>query len=394
MGLGAWGVPPQLHISADLPHSVGVAPDLIALPSRPGVFVLEDADGRTIVISATADLRRQVRARLSAPSGGPSRRPDYRAIARTVRATTVGSAFEADWVYLELARARLPHTYASLFDRWRGWFVHCDPAASFPRLVRTSTPQIGARGDAGVHVGPFADRHDAQRVVDALENGFDLCRYHHLLLETPHATACAYKEMGRCPAPCDGSIGMDVYRDMVRDAIAFAADASSGRATIERDMRAASDALDFERAGRLRQRLEALALLDRPAFGLADRLDRFRFVAVLPAEDAERVRFMTISGGRIEPWADARFDVVEQNAGPILDELDACMTERPPDLSPEGIETIGLVCWHLFRPAKARGRAQLVPARDGIDRERVVNAVRSLRRGNAAFEREMESEQP
>jgi len=52
-------------------------------------------------------------------------------------------------------------------------------------------------------------------LIEIAEDAFDLCRYYNVLVEAPGARACAYKEMGKCPAPCDGSISMEQYRGMV-----------------------------------------------------------------------------------------------------------------------------------------------------------------------------------
>src|SRR6185295_16204268 len=64
----------------------------------------------------------------------------------------------------------------------------------------------------GVFIGPIADKDTAGRLIERTIDAFDLCRYHHLLVQAPRATACAYKEMGRCPAPCDGSETMAGFR--------------------------------------------------------------------------------------------------------------------------------------------------------------------------------------
>ena len=85
------------------------------------------------------------------------------------------------------------------------WFVHVDPDANFPRYVKTT--DLAAR--TGVYLGPLEDKHAAARLIQLAEDAFDLCRYYNILVESPHAKACAYKEMGKCPAPCDGSISMD-----------------------------------------------------------------------------------------------------------------------------------------------------------------------------------------
>jgi DNA polymerase-3 subunit epsilon len=352
---------PALPLAVDVTET-GAASELTALPTRAGVYALEDGSARTVMLGVTADLRRRVRAKLAAPeaSGPPgagdrpgrgerSRRPDLRPVVRRVRATTVASAFEADWAYLQLARQRLPETFSALTDRWRGWFVHCDPTAEHPRLVRVSAPGGPAASRTGVHVGPFADKHAAGRAIDALHDLFDLCRYHHILVETPHANACAYKEMGRCPAPCDGSIPMSAYRDMVRDALAFATSGAAGVTSLETRMHEASARLAFEEAERWRRRLDAFRGRLGADFVHVDRLDRFSFVAVLPSERDDHVRLVLIRGGRIEPWADVARDVSPAALDGVTTRLNARVEHDAPDLSPDAMPNVGLVCRHLFR---------------------------------------------
>src|SRR5256885_1820097 len=64
----------------------------------------------------------------------------------------------------------------------------------------------------GMVIGPLEDKHAAARLIQLVEDSFDLCRYYNILVESPNTKACAYKEMGKCPAPCDGTISMDEYR--------------------------------------------------------------------------------------------------------------------------------------------------------------------------------------
>src|SRR5439155_16195446 len=116
----------------------------------------------------------------------------------------VDSAFEADVVYLAAARELFPRTYRGMIGFRPAWFVHVNPEHNFPRYVKT----IDATTRAGLLLGPLEDKHDAARLIEIIEDSFDLCRYYHVLVEAPNAMACAYTQMGKCPAPCDGSISM------------------------------------------------------------------------------------------------------------------------------------------------------------------------------------------
>lgn len=375
---------PPLPIRLTLPSDPAEAIDLKPLPARPGVFALENETGATLALAITADVRRLVRARLAPPDedAGPSRKIDFRGPARTVAATTVGSAFEADWAYLQLARQRLPHTYASLLDRWRGWFIHANPEADYPRFVKTNSPGAPPTGRTGVHLGPISDKHAAQRGIELLHDLFDLCRYYHILVEAPNAAACAYKEMGKCPAPCDGSITMDEYRAMMRRAIDFAqTPIDEALAGLEIDMRRAGEALNFEEAERLRRRLETADELARPAFRFLDRLDQFRFLAVLPSERAEYVRLILVCGGWIEPLLDLPATAGGRDLEEVVSAIDRRLAATPGDaLSEASVQNIGLVCRYLFRPRKEKTAGEFLPIARGVSGEALSAALRRLGR--------------
>ena len=91
------------------------------------------------------------------------------------------------------------------------WFVHVNPATTYPRYVKTSEL---ARG-AGVYLGPLEDKHAAQKLVHLAESLFDLCRDYSILTQSPSAGPCAWKQMGKCVGPCDGSVSLDAYRDLI-----------------------------------------------------------------------------------------------------------------------------------------------------------------------------------
>jgi len=360
---------------------------LSALPNAPGVFGFEDENRRTIALAVTANVRRMVRRRLTPVDAdeGPTRRVNYSKLARRVVALPVGSTFEADWAYLQLARVRIPHAARTLTDRWRGWFVHVHPQQTFPRLVKTSTPGRAPTGIDGVYLGPIADKHAAARFIDALQAGFDLCRYHHILIEAPHGTACAYKEMGRCPAPCDGTVSMDHYRRQIEDAIAFAGDRQDALDDLRSRMQQFSEALDFEAAQRCRRQIEDLEPTMKPAFRFVDRLERFRFVAVAQSEHPNSARVFAIAGGWIAPIADVPFECDDATLHDVAEQINASLDAHPVTFDDAALEHIGLVCAHLFRPKKtARGSvggpAVFRQCGDGCSAQTLGGAIAALKR--------------
>lgn len=338
-----------------LPISFDPTPDagLTTLPARPGVVVFESGDA-TVQVAACGDMRAFVRRRLS-PEAGPGL--DLGSITSRVLAVPVGSAYEADLVCLELARERLPQTYSSMTDRWRAWFIHLDAAAPTPVWTKTDLQERVGELDVTSLLGPMPDKHAAARFGELLDDLFSLCRYPAELARAPQGRSCAYKEMGKCPAACDGSEPMDAYRRRVVEAIEFAAApwaAAIGK--VEAQIEAAAAGLDFETARRLAESRTAIDKASKTrALRLVGRLDRLLVLGVLPAERFGWARLIVQAVGEVEVVADVSAEASEADLVEIISALPRAVPQPKGPLTKAGAERIGLLVNHVFRPVP-RGR--------------------------------------
>ena len=391
----------QAPITAQITLPETGEPDLLALPAGPGVLILEPrgAEG-TLLIATTANLRELARRRLcpdpEQPTGGQI---DYRALTGRVLGIGVGSGLEADAVYLRQARERLPASYRAVSERWQAWFVYADPDAAFPQPARSNLrPGAGSRRGTsgtdvalppppGIVVGPLPDKDAAGRLIEALIDGFDLCRFHNLLVQAPRATACAYKEMGRCPAPCDGTEPLADYRARTRAALdALTSGVLPGQLDDCRArMRAAAEAAQFELAGELKARADRLANLVKPAFAHIARLDRWRVLWILPGAEPGLVRPALLNSGELvrlndQPAADpaaAARGIAQQLAGVPREAL---------NLTQDRLDTMGLASRWLFKPAKKRSGVALSASAMDPSLAEIARAVRSVAAGKAGPE--------
>ncbi|MEE8169275.1 MAG: UvrB/UvrC motif-containing protein, partial [Phycisphaerae bacterium] len=248
-----------------------------SLPSHGGVFLLADSDDRPVLLASAQHLRRAVTNRLSAPPGdAPAKRVRLDEIVRSIRWTATYSRFETDLAYWRIARVLYPADARRRVAFGPAWYLRADPNERTPHFTAV------CRFDAPVarYIGPFARRRDADDFARTLEDVFDLCRYPHVLEQAPHGQACAYFDMGRCPAPCDGSVSLDPYRRTFAEALDFAAGRSRDRLIrVERDMKAAAARLEFERAASLKETLNrARQRLERPDHEFVCELPEFRWL--------------------------------------------------------------------------------------------------------------------
>ena len=268
-----------------------------SLPAGGGVYALTDERGRVLLTLGTQSLRRSVMHRLQAPpTDGPTRRVDLRAIARRLHWIPTHSVFETYLVYLTTARRLSPDRYRKDLAFGPVWFARVDPSERFPRWEAGT---VAFRG--GVEIGPFAERGQCAAFIELLEDLFDLCRRHDILVQAPHGQACVYHEMGRCPAPCDGSVSMETYHEQIGRSVDFAVGGHEFHLRMLEDrMRAAAAGQAFEQAGRIKGLWERAARLLKRDGRLTLTPDRFRYLVVQRGGGTTRVRPFFVNAGVIE----------------------------------------------------------------------------------------------
>ncbi|MCY2930856.1 MAG: hypothetical protein NTV86_15470 [Planctomycetota bacterium] len=330
-----------------------VGPDQLAqVPAKRGVALLEADAGAPIVLLTAADIRARVRTRLAEPLEDAKRKSaDLREITRRVRWKLAAGHFEADWRFFELARSIWPREYPSLLAWKPAWFARVDVGEAYPHWWRTQ--EIADAG--GCCFGPFATGKQAERFVQVIQEGFDLCRHVRCLRQAPHAARCAYAEMGRCLSVCNGAVGMEEYRAQVaRSAEFVAGERRKVVEALEAAMAAAAKELAFERAAAVKARIDRLAELDAPAMAQAAPLAAFRFVMVQPAATRKAVKVFFVNGGSVAQLAPLKVPLEGRQVAARLKAMAMQARRGAPEMDEAAQWRLGLVSSYLSAgPARA-----------------------------------------
>jgi excinuclease UvrABC nuclease subunit len=288
----------------DLPR-VGEPLEKSALPAGGGVYAFADENGRALQTIGAQSLRRSIMLRLQPPDDeARHRRADLRAIARRIHWTPTHSVFETSLVYLNVARRLMPRDYRRHLAFGPVWFARVDPAERFPRWTAETIALDGRRID----VGPFEDRAHCTGFIELLEDLFDLCRKYDILVQAPKGQACVYFEMGKCPAPCDGSVSLEAYRDMIQRSLGFARGGHrSFLDECEARMRTAAAERRYEQAGQIKSRIDRTCKVLKHDGRLTPVPAAFRYLVVQRAAGTSRVKPFFVNRGVIGTGDAVRF---------------------------------------------------------------------------------------
>ncbi len=371
-----------VNLPYHLPDSIEFSPDedfeqfIRRVPAKGAVYLIADASDKPVQLLCVRNLRNSLKRRLGSEENlGPTRQVNYREFVRRIHWRRVDSAFEADWIYCEAARDIFPQFYKAMLGFRPAWFVHVDPNANFPRY--TKTVDLSAR--TGIFLGPLEDKHAASRWIELIEDTFDLCRFHNILLESPHAKPCAYKEMGKCPAPCDGSISMGQYRLMIEWSLSVILQPAPFIDAQTQRMQQAASELRFESAQKIKAFLGRLSELGNGAFRQVRRLSDFRFIVLQRGPREKTVKVFLVTLGQIQ-------EILGLIAEPLRShELMAGITQaiEKQSLSEEtstselGINLIGVVAQHLFNVKQ--NRDMFLPL-EWFDERSLIKAYRDLQK--------------
>ncbi len=290
-----------------------------SIPTGPGVYRFSDADGVVLYVGKAKNLRQRLNSYFADPAGLHFRTQ-----------TMVRTAARVEWTVVqnELESLQLEYTWIKQFDP--RFNIKYRDDKSYPWVAVTWSedfPRVfvgrGSRRRGTRYFGPYAHAWAIRDTIDSLLRVFPMRSCTGGVFRGAKAAGrpCLLGYIGKCSAPCVGRISEDDHRLLVEDLCAFLAGNTGGIVRrLERQMAAASAALEFERAAVLRDQLGALRqVAERNAIVLGDGTDAD---VISYAADELEIAFQIfhVRGGRVRGergWVADRID--DQTIPELLD---------------------------------------------------------------------------
>jgi excinuclease ABC subunit C len=229
---------------------------LRTLPAKPGVYRMHDARGDVLYVGKARALRNRV-TNYTQVERLPNRLRRMVSLTRSMTIVTTNSEAEALLLEAQLIKRYRPAYNVLLRDDKSFPFILLRADHDYPRIQK----HRGARRHKGDYYGPFASAGSVNTTLNALEKLF-LLRSCTDSFFNNRDRPCLLYQIKRCSAPCVGKIDTAGYDELVADAKAFLGGKSIAvQAKLAKEMEAAAEELDFERAALLRDRLKALTFI-------------------------------------------------------------------------------------------------------------------------------------
>ena len=248
-------------LPADSPPPSLVAADLIRdearrAPDKPGVYRMYGEDGACLYVGKARSIKKRI---LQYAQGRFHTQRIGLMVSLTRSMELVITASETEALLLE----------SSFIKQLKPRFnvVLRDDKSFAELMIRKDhrAPQVrkhrGAHTTPGDYFGPFASTWAVNRTLNTLQKAFLLRSCSDSVYET-RTRPCMLHQIKRCSAPCTGLISLEDYGDLVEEASLFLRGKS--RAVIARlsaEMSAAAEAMDYEQAARVRDRIRALSAI-------------------------------------------------------------------------------------------------------------------------------------
>jgi excinuclease ABC subunit C len=227
---------------------------LATLPTKPGVYIMKNAEATIIYVGKAINLRNRVRSYFHADASHDAK---TRRLVRDIvdlEWIVVGSELEALILEMNLIKKHRPKYNIRLKDDKRYPYIKVHWGEPFPKV--TVTRQMVEDGSR--YFGPYTSAWAVYQTLDVLRKIFPFLTCDRDITGTD-LRACLYYDIKLCIAPCIGAASQAQYRQMISDLMDFLEGHSEDIvARLQQEMEKAAEQMRFEKAAALRDQLKAI----------------------------------------------------------------------------------------------------------------------------------------
>lgn len=228
------------------------------IPTSPGVYKWRDSEGRVIYVGKAKNLRNRLSNYFQ---------PLSRLHPRTQNMVLTARSLEWTVVATELESLTLEYTWIKEFDPRFNVVFRDDKTYPYVAIsVKEEIPRVWVtrmkNNRKARYFGPYAKVWNMRQTLDSMLHAYPVrtCSASTLKKAQQTGRPCLLGHIGKCSAPCVGRISIEEHRRMSEQLVAILTGrlGTSFKHQLEEQMKEASSNLEFEKAAKLRDRIQAL----------------------------------------------------------------------------------------------------------------------------------------
>ena len=306
-------------------------PPVGTIPTSPGSYQFKDEHGRVIYVGKAANLRSRLSSYFQDQSQMHPRTVAMVTAAHSVEWIEVRNEVEALMLEFSLIKQHRPRFNVRLRDDKSYPFLAVTLDEEWPRaVVMRGTKRKGTR-----YFGPYAHAWAIRETLDLLLRTFPVrtCSQGKFNQHQRLGRPCLLFHIEKCSGPCVGEIDAGQYADHVRELVSFLdGDTDAVVAALRNEMSNASDALEFEKAARLRDRLGGVLRAIEKQQMVGERDEDLDVIGIADDELEAAIQVFFVRKGRVVGRKGFILDKVEDlSAGGVIDRvLEEMYGDHPP----------------------------------------------------------------
>ena len=230
--------------------------ELKKLPAQPGVYLMHDDKDEIIYVGKAISLKNRVRQYFQSSRNKTAKIEQM--VSRIARFEYIITDSELEALVLEcnLIKEHRPRYNTMLKDDKTYPYIKVTVGEAFPRVLFSRQ----MKKDKSKYFGPYTSAGAVKDTIDLIHKLYKIRTCNRSLpKDIGKERPCLNYHIKQCDAPCQGYISEDEYRENVEQVVEFL----SGKydtilKRLEKDMMAASDAMDFEKAIEYRDLLNSV----------------------------------------------------------------------------------------------------------------------------------------
>ena len=230
--------------------------ELPVIPKLPGIYRMLNEKNEILYVGKAKNLPNRLKSYVS-EKNHIIRTERMLSQTRKIEITTTSNESEALLLEANLIKKHKPRFNILLRDDKSFPFIYIGNKDKWPQI----TKHRGKKTKDGFYFGPFASAGSANWTIKMIQKIFQL-RVCDDTVFKKRERPCILYQIKRCSGPCVGFIEKDEYSKTVDDAIEFVSGKSRKiQKSLSDQMEKASEDLDFEKAGILRDRIKSLNII-------------------------------------------------------------------------------------------------------------------------------------